>query len=98
MTSRSISSELISFSNCTDTGTPCFLFFRRADKGGTLERSLGRQLLAHEEYRAAVIVLSRAFLNYFYFFSPRFAVLRPAFACPFGQLSLPAPPFARVLV
>ena len=30
--------------------------------------------------------LSRLFLNYFYFFSPRFAVLRPAFACPFGRL------------
>ena len=27
----------------------------------------------------------------FYFFSRRFAVLRPAFACPFGQLSLLTP-------
>src|SRR5258708_26774823 len=42
--------------------------------------------------------LSSIFLNYFLLAPPRFAVLRPVFACPSGQLRLLAPKFPRTLV
>jgi len=41
--------------------------------------------------------LSRVFLDYFHFFFRPFAVLRPVFACPHGQLRLFAHPFPRIL-
>lgn len=41
--------------------------------------------------------LSRVFLDFFHFFFPPFAVLRPVFACPHGQLCPFAHPFPRIL-
>ncbi|PYU55157.1 MAG: hypothetical protein DMG56_25665, partial [Acidobacteria bacterium] len=58
---------------------------------GTLERSLGRQLLAHSEYLSNRHFLSRVFLNYFCLGYPCFAMLRPVFACPYGQWPAFAP-------
>src|SRR5207248_9268530 len=45
-----------------------------------------------------LLILSRVFLNYFYRCSRRFAVLRPVFACPSGQLASLFPDFLRMVV
>ena len=71
------------------------LFFRRADRRGTSERSHGgRQLLARWEYRANAIFVSRVFL-YFFFGLLRFlSCFTPSFRCPFVQFPFPRPSFS----
>ena len=43
-------------------------------------------------------LLSSIFLDYFFLVPPRFAMLRPVFACPFGQLRFRASTFPRTIV
>jgi hypothetical protein len=66
--------------------------------GGTLERSFGKAVTGARGVLCERHFLSRVFLNYFYFRSPRFAVLRPVFACPLGQFWFRVSTFPRTLV
>ena len=66
--------------------------------GGTQERSLGRQLLAHREYRAPAIFLSRVFLYFFYSCSQRIPTLRRTFAVQKDTHAFSLPFFPQSLV